>query len=286
MEKISVSALVAAAEPLVRLALREDLGRGDLTSRALVPKDRRARGRVIAKSDFILAGWPVAKRVFTLVDPKIRIQSSAHDGRRVKRNECLAVVLGPARSLLAAERTALNFLQQLSGIATLTARFVQAVQGTSARIAATRKTHPGLMRLEKYAVMVGGGLPHRLGLFDGILIKDNHLALSHGIAQAVRQARRVSGGRWPVEVEVESREQLDEALAAGADIILLDNMSLRELRRAVRRAKGRALLEASGGITLRLAARVARTGVDLISVGALTHSAPAVDISFEIEPGA
>lgn len=285
MKKFSLQGLLAAAEPVMVQALLEDLGRGDRTSLALVPEDCLAQAKLIAKSDFILAGWPIAKKVFTLLDPELRIQAAARDGRKVKAEECLALLCGRARPLLVAERTALNYLQQLSGIATLTARFVQAAKGTQARIAATRKTHPGLMRLEKYAVMVGGGVPHRLGLGDGILIKDNHLALTGSIGEAVRKARAAADKRIRVEVEVEDLDQLDQALAAGADIILLDNMSLEKMRRAVNRVRGRAWLEASGGVTLRNVARVARTGVDLISVGALTHSAPAVDISLEIEPG-
>jgi len=284
MKKFPLSALLLAAEPVMVQALLEDLGRGDHTSLALVPEACFAQARLLAKSNFLLAGWPIAQKVFTLLDPKVRIQSSARDGRRVKAGEILALLSGRARPLLVAERTALNYLQQLSGIATLTARFVQAVQGTGVRIAATRKIHPGLMRLEKYAVMVGGGVPHRLGLGDGILIKDNHLALAGDIAEAVRKARAAAGKRLPVEIEVEDLDQLDQALAAGADLILLDNMSLKKMRRAVKMAAGRAVLEASGGITLGNVARVARTGVDLISVGALTHSAPAVDISLEIEP--
>lgn len=284
MKAVPAQMLLRGADAIISTALAEDLGRGDLTTLALVPERSPAVGRLLAKSDFILAGWPVAARVFTILDPKVRIQSEVRDGQNIKTGTVIASLRGQARPMLVAERTALNFLQQLSGIATLTARYVQAVQGTRARITATRKTHPGLMRLEKYAVTVAGGLPHRLGLDDGILIKDNHLALAGSVTDAVRQARTRAGRKQPIEVEVETLGQVEEALAAGAEIIMLDNMSLSNMRRAVNLVAGRALLEASGGVTLRNVARVARTGVNLISVGALTHSAPAVDLSLEIEP--
>jgi nicotinate-nucleotide pyrophosphorylase (carboxylating) len=242
-----------------------------------------AQGTLLAKSDLILAGWPIAVRVFAKLDPNLRIQSASPEGRRIKAGRPIARLQGQARPMLMAERVALNFLQQLSGIATLTAHFVQAVEGTRARIAATRKTHPGLSRLEKYAVTVGGGIPHRLGLDDGILIKDNHLALAGSVTEAVRRARASRAGKKIIEVEVETLDQVQEAISAQADMIMLDNMSVAEMQRAVRLVAGRALLEASGGVTLQNVARVARTGVDFISVGALTHSAAAADISLEIQ---
>jgi nicotinate-nucleotide pyrophosphorylase (carboxylating) len=283
MRPIQPRRLLRGIDEIIARALAEDVGRGDLTTLSLVPERALAQGELLAKSDLILAGWPVARRVFAVLDPGVRISSAAEDGCTIKAGQVLARIQGRAQPMLTAERVALNFLQQLSGIATLTARFVRATRGTRARIAATRKTHPGLQRLEKYAVTVGGGLPHRLGLDDGVLIKDNHLALFGSVAEAVHRARGRAGKKLKIEVEVETLDQVEEALAAGADIIMLDNMALPEMRRAVKLVEGRALLEASGGVTLRKAARVARTGVDIISVGALTHSAPAVDISLEIQ---
>jgi len=275
--------LLQGIEQIISQALDEDLGPGDITTLAVVPPRLMAQGTLLAKSDLILAGWPIAVRVFAKLDPNLRIQSASQEGRRIKAGRPIARLQGRARPMLMAERVALNFLQQLSGIATLTAHFVQAVKGTRARIAATRKTHPGLSRLEKYAVTVGGGIPHRLGLDDGILIKDNHLALAGSVTEAVRRAKASRAGKKIIEVEVETLDQVKEAISAQADMIMLDNMSVAQMQRAVRLVAGRALLEASGGVTLQNVARVARTGVDFISVGALTHSAAAVDISFEIQ---
>ncbi|MBX6341097.1 MAG: carboxylating nicotinate-nucleotide diphosphorylase [Thermomicrobiaceae bacterium] len=271
---------------LIRLALEEDVGGGDITTQATVPPETRAVGRFLAKAPGVLSGLAVAAAVFAEVDPAVAFRPLARDGDPLVPGAVFAEVAGPARSVLTAERVALNFLQRLSGVATLTARYVEAVRGTRARIIDTRKTTPGMRLLEKAAVRHGGGHNHRVGLSDGILIKDNHLAAIGGpdrIARAVAAARAGAPHTLRVEVEVTSLDELDQALAAGADVVLLDNMSVEEMAEAVRRAAGRALLEASGGITLETVRAVAETGVDLISVGALTHSAPALDISLELE---
>lgn len=271
-------------------ALDEDLGRGDLTSRAVVRTNVKARGSFTAKQDLILAGVEVADAAFMSFDPYIQIESAAADGDEVKAGRVFARVTGDAQVLLAAERVALNFLQRLSGIATLTRKYVEAIAGTSAKIVDTRKTTPGLRRLEKYAVTVGGGQNHRLGLDDGVLIKDNHLALGGGVTEAVRRAREAVGHLHKIEVEVATLEQVKEALTAQADILLLDNMTPETVRQAVELVRAhepnerRTLTEASGGITLDNVRQYAEAGVDLISIGALTHSAPAVDISFKIKP--
>lgn len=278
-----------AVEEAVRRALAEDLPWGDLTTEALIPPEWTARARLVARQAGVVAGLPVAERVFRALDPAVSFRARVAEGARVEPGEVLAEVEGRARALLAGERTALNFLQRLSGIATLTARFVEAVGGTGVRIVDTRKTAPGLRALEKYAVRVGGGHNHRHGLSDGVLIKDNHLALLRragiSLGEAVRRARARVPHTVRVEVEVETLEELEEALQAGADLILLDNMPPDLLREAVRRARGRAVLEASGGIRLETVRAAAEAGVDLISVGALTHSAPALDISLEMEGG-
>lgn len=270
----------------IQRALVEDIGAGDITTEATVPEDTRATGIFLAKSDGVLSGLDVARQVFAMIDPAIRFQARARDGARVERGATLATVTGPARGILAGERVALNFLQRLSGIATVTARYVEAVRHTRARVIDTRKTTPGLRLLEKAAVRHGGGHNHRIGLFDGILIKDNHLAAIGGpdrIARAIRAARQRAPHTLRVQVEVTTLDELDQALAAEADAILLDNMEVETMAEAVRRTAGRALLEASGGITLETIRAVAETGVDLISVGALTHSAPSLDISLEFQ---
>ncbi|MFO7271542.1 MAG: carboxylating nicotinate-nucleotide diphosphorylase [Sphaerobacter thermophilus] len=271
---------------IVQLALAEDLGTGDVTTLATVPEGLQASGYLLAKSPGVLSGLEVAALVFHEVDPAITFEPLAADGDRIAPGQHLARVSGPARGILSAERVALNFLQRLSGVATLTARYVEAVEGTGARIIDTRKTTPGMRLLEKAAVRHGGGHNHRVGLSDGVLIKDNHLAAIGGsdrIARAVAAARAFAPHTLRIEVEVTSLEELDQALAAGADVILLDNMPIDMMAEAVRRTAGRAILEASGGITLETVRQVAETGVDLISSGALTHSAPALDISLEIE---
>jgi nicotinate-nucleotide pyrophosphorylase (carboxylating) len=227
----------------------------------------------------------MAAAAFRLLDDRVRVESVVSDGDRVPRAETLAVVSGPARAILTGERVALNLLGRLSGIATLTGSVVDAVAGTGAAVACTRKTTPGLRALEKYAVRCGGGANHRFGLDDAVLIKDNHLALAGGVGAAVARARAAVGHLVKVEVEVDTLEQLDEALAAGVDAVLLDNMTIDELRRAVERGEGRVLLEASGGITPETARSVAGTGVDVISLGWLTHSAPSLDVALEIDEG-
>jgi nicotinate-nucleotide pyrophosphorylase (carboxylating) len=272
-----------AIDRLVEAALAEDVGAGDLTSELTVPEEAPGRGRIVAKEKLVLAGARVASRAFELVDPRTALRWNARDGARVSAGQTVAEVSGLARSLLMAERVALNFLQRLSGIATQTAAFVDAVQGTGTRIVDTRKTTPGLRALEKYAVRVSGGHNHRFGLHDGILIKDNHLVSAGGVTSAVRAARDQAPHGLKVEVEVTTLAELEEALAAGADIVLLDNFAEEDWPAAVARAKGRALVEISGGIDLRRARVAASAGADLISVGALTHSVRAVDLSLEFE---
>lgn len=271
---------------IIRLALDEDIGTGDITTLATVPAGLRASGHFLAKSEGVVSGLTVAAAVFHEVDPSVEFQPLVQDGDRLERGMLLATVAGPARSLLSAERVALNFLQRLSGVATLTARYVAAVAGTGARVIDTRKTTPGMRLLEKAAVRHGGGHNHRVGLSDGVLIKDNHLAAIGGadrIARAIAAARELAPHTLRVEVEVTSLDELEQALAAGADVVLLDNMSTDEMAEAVRRTAGRAILEASGGITLETIRAVAETGVDLISAGALTHSAPSLDISLDLD---
>jgi len=265
--------------------LAEDVGRGDITTEAVVLPGVRARGRFVAKQDLVVAGLEVADAVFAVLDSSVEIEAFVTDGDRVSAGEVFARVDGPAEVLLAAERTALNLLQHLSGIATLTRAFVEAVAGTRAQIVDTRKTLPGLRMLQKYAVVVGGGRNHRFGLDDGILIKDNHIALAGSVRTAVERARKYAGHMHKIEVEVSNMDDLREALEARADIILLDNMSPEMVREAVRVVRERApevLVEASGGITLENVRAYAEAGVDFISIGALTHSAPAADISMKL----
>ena len=272
---------------IVSEALAEDLPYGDVTTEALVPSELEGKAAILVKKDGVLAGMDVAKEVFHQVDPLLRFKALVKDGAKVGKGKVVSTIEGKVASMLKSERTALNFLQHLSGIATETARYVDAVAGTKAIITDTRKTIPGLRMLEKYAVRVGGGHNHRLNLSDGVLIKDNHLAILRssgvGLAEAVKKARRHVPRNLKIEVEVESVKQAREALSAGADIIMLDNMKLKDMRRVVELVHGRALLEASGGITLDNVRSVAEAGVDLISVGALTHSAKALDISMEVE---
>jgi len=274
-------------EQVVARALAEDVGAGDVTTEALVPADLEASASILAKRDGVLAGMDVVKEVFRQVDPSLRVKALVKDGARVKKGQVVGKVRGRVASILKGERVALNFLQRMSGIAAETARYVEAVAGTKAVITDTRKTAPGLRVLDKYAVQVGGGRNHRMNLADGVLIKDNHLVAlrsrSMTLEDAVRKARERVPRGLKVEVEVGSIEELEEALSAGADSIMLDNMKLEEMRRAVRLVRGRALVEASGGITLDNVRSVAETGVDLISVGALTHSTTALDISLELE---
>jgi nicotinate-nucleotide pyrophosphorylase (carboxylating) len=270
---------------LVKQALAEDIGSGDVTSLATIPDDATARAHMVARESMLVAGLPVAREVFAQLSGFIQITECLADGGRASRGAVLLRIQGPARAILSAERVALNFVQRLSGIATLTAEYVRRITGTHAKILDTRKTTPGWRRFEKYAVTCGGGQNHRMGLFDMVLIKDNHLsalrdAKPNPIAAAVAAARKA----WPrlkIEVEADELAQVEMALSAGADIILLDNMSLAQLRAAVRLARGMAALEASGGVNLDTVAAIAQTGVDFISVGAITHSARSMDVALD-----
>jgi len=271
-------------EPLVRRALEEDLGRaGDLTSDAVLLPHQTALASVVARAAGRLAGLQVALAAFRLLEPSVKIEALALDGEDVKAGAILATVQGHARSILSAERTALNLLGRLCGIATATRDMARLVEPHGAHIVCTRKTTPGLRALEKYAVRCGGGHNHRFGLDDAILIKDNHIALAGGLKTAVERARRAVGHLIKIEVEVDSLDQLREVLDLGVDVVLLDNMALETLREAVALAKGRAITEASGGINPKTAAAIAAaTGVDLLSVGWLTHSAPALDVALDV----
>lgn len=266
----------------VARALKEDVGDGDITTAATVPVDARARGRITQKAPGVIFGLDAAEQSFRALDETIGFERHCPEGEWRDGGPVLDIQ-GSASAILTGERTALNFLQRLSGVATLTARCVRAVQGTEARILDTRKTTPGLRELEKSAVVAGGGINYRTGLFDAILIKENHAALAGGVGEAVRKAR-AHAADVPLEVECRTLEEVDEALAAGAPQILLDNMTTEQLREAVERVAGRAALEASGGVTLETLGEIAATGVNFISVGALTHSAPALDLSLILEP--
>jgi nicotinate-nucleotide pyrophosphorylase (carboxylating) len=268
---------------LIDRALAEDVPAGDLTTIATVPDDARARAQIVQKAEGVIAGLEVAEAVFHRLDLELRWHVHAEEGQW-REGGLVAEVAGHARPILTGERVALNFLGRLSGIATLTARYVKAIEGTGAVILDTRKTTPGLRLLEKQAVVAGGGRSHRSGLSDALLVKENHAALAGGVREATRQAVEGAPPGVAVEVEAASLDELDEALAAGARSILLDNMSADELSAAVERTAGRAELEASGGVTLETVRAIAETGVDRISVGALTHSAPALDLSLELEP--
>jgi nicotinate-nucleotide pyrophosphorylase (carboxylating) len=269
---------------VVKNALKEDNAFDDITTIATVVSTRRARGAVVARSAGVIAGVPLALEAFRQLDPKVNLRVDAGDGTRVAAGSPVIFLSGHARPLLSAERVALNFMQRLSGIASLTARYVDKVRGTRARIFDTRKTTPGWRALEKYAVRCGGGVNHRMDLSDAVLIKDNHLAALDGnIALAVKRVRKLVPEGTRIEVECDRREQVEAALEAGVDIILLDNMSVDALRECAALAKGRAFTEASGGITLDTVRAVAETGVDWISVGALTHSAPVLDLALDFE---
>jgi nicotinate-nucleotide pyrophosphorylase (carboxylating) len=267
---------------LIDLALEEDLGIGDVTTRALIPPDRQGAAQIRAKQHLVVAGLPVAHRVFRRLDPRLQVSQEAEEGEEVAPGTVLARVTGPLAAILTGERTALNFLMRLSGIATYTRKMVEAIAGFPAAIVDTRKTTPGWRTLEKYAVRMGGGANHRFGLFDGVLIKNNHLTAVGSLTEAVRLARAYTHHLLKIEVEVTSLVELEEALAAGADIIMLDNMDEAAMTLAVHHTADRALLEASGTMTLERLPQVAATGVNLISMGALTHSAPAVDIHLRI----
>ena len=272
-------------EPVVRRALAEDLGRaGDVTAQACIPEGARMRAVFAARKAGVLAGIDCVRLAVLAMDPDASVDLKLRDGEAFEAGAVLAEVEADARAFLAAERTALNLLGRLCGIATLTQAYVAAVAGTKARIADTRKTTPGLRALEKHAVLCGGGVNHRFGLDDAILIKDNHVAVCGGVGEAVRRARASVGHLMKVEVEVDGLDQLDEALAAGPDVVMLDNFTLPMLREAVARTGGRITLEASGGVNLETVRGIAETGVDVISVGALTHSAPALDVGLDAMP--
>jgi nicotinate-nucleotide pyrophosphorylase (carboxylating) len=267
---------------IVKKALSEDVGSGDVTTKATISSSSKSEAVILCKQDGLLAGSDIAKEVFRQVDSEITVRFEADDGDKIKANRVIAYLSGPTRGILTAERTALNFLQRFSGIATLTARFVEAVKGTKAIITDTRKTTPGLRMFEKYAVRMGGGVNHRMGLYDMILIKDNHEAACGSISKAVGAAKKSNPG-LKIEVECKSTDDVKEALSAiGVDRIMLDNMTLAQMRRAVKMASGRIEIEASGGVNLRRVRSVAETGVGFISIGALTHSAPSLDISLDI----
>ena len=276
------SSILAA---VVKVALEEDRAFEDVTTIATVVSDRRIRGRLVSREEGVIAGIPLAIEAFRQMDAKITMRIDVEDGGHVADGTAVMFISGHARSVLSAERVALNYLQRLSGIASLTARYVDAVRGTNAKILDTRKTTPGWRALEKYAVRAGGGTNHRKDLASGVLIKDNHLAAVEGdIDLAVRRAREIARPGTLIEVECESREQVEAALAAGADIIMLDNMPLELVRECVAFVRGRATVEASGGVTLDTVRAIAGTGVDWISVGALTHSAKALDLGLDFDP--
>lgn len=268
---------------IISMALNEDVGTGDITTETTIPADKTASGRFIAKEDMIICGIDVAELVFRTVDESISFNANFKDGDKVCKGDVIATVNGNARNVLTAERTSLNLMQRLTGIATRTHEAVKCVEGTKAKITDTRKTTPGLRVLEKYAVRAGGGTNHRFNLADGILIKDNHIAVSGGIKNAVANARKAAPHTLKIEVEVETKEQLAEALEAGADIIMLDNMSNELMSECVKIIDGRALVEASGNMGDKDLYEVAKTGVDIISIGALTHTVRAADISLKFK---
>ncbi|MBY5540412.1 carboxylating nicotinate-nucleotide diphosphorylase [Rhizobium leguminosarum] len=269
-------------EPLVRAALLEDLGlAGDITSASVIPRNHRSTVVMAARQPGVIAGLDAAELAFSLVDPEIVLRRHLQDGDAVKPGDVIATIEGPSRGLLSAERTALNFLGHLSGIATVTAGIAAAIRSTKASVACTRKTTPGLRALEKYAVQAGGGMNHRFALYDAVLIKDNHVAIAGGVAEAIRRARAGVGHMVKIEVEVDTLDQLREAMETGVYAVLLDNMTPDQLREAVAIVAGRAITEASGRVTPITAAAIAASGVDLISVGWLTHSAPVLDIGLD-----
>jgi nicotinate-nucleotide pyrophosphorylase (carboxylating) len=272
----------------VELGLTEDIGSGDVTTLATVPPSARASAFMAAREPLVVAGLALAAAAFQQLSPEVKVERQSEDGQHLKAGAVLMTVSGPARALLSAERVALNFVQRLSGVATLTSQFVQAIKGTRTQILDTRKTTPGWRRFEKYAIACGGGQNHRMGLYDMVLIKDNHLAALNsehaGAIDAAVQRARTQYPNLKVEVEADTLDQVEQALNAGADLILLDNMNPLQLRLAVQKCKGRAQTEASGGITLASVRAVAEAGVDFVSVGALTHSARAVDIGLDFQP--
>ncbi len=275
--------MTALLTQLIDMALAEDIGAGDITTDYLVPQNSQGRGIIVAKEDLVLAGLDIAKTVFRRLDPEVRLQSAYEDGAEIACGESVLYLEGSLRALLTAERPALNFLQHLSGIATHVRTYVKALNDSRVRLVDTRKTTPGWRVLEKYAVRIGGAHNHRMGLFDGVLIKDNHIAACGGIQQAVTAARKQISHLIKIEVEVSDLAGVYEALESGADVIMLDNMEIPQIREAVSIIEHRAIVEVSGGVTLKHLTDLAETGVDLISSGALTHSARAVDLSMRIE---
>ena len=274
-------------DALIRLALEEDIGTGDRTTLATIPADSVCRAHVLAKSDVVVAGMPYFRRVFECLDPKVEVQGIVEEGQRVETGTSIAELQGPTRSILTGERVALNILQRLTGVATMTRRYAEALNGTSTKVVDTRKTTPGMRTMQKYAVRIGGGSNHRFGLDSGILVKDNHIAACGSLTLAVERVRKESPHLLRIEVETKTLAEVDEAISCGADVILLDNMSLDLLKDAVGRVKssGKAILtEASGNVTLARIRMLAGTGVDFISVGALTHSVTAADLSLKVLP--
>ena len=281
LEPITEALSPESIDSLINTALSEDVGPGDVTSDAVIPADMTCRGKIVCKEDGVVAGLSVARRVFELVDDRISFDAKTRDGDKVQTEAIVARLHGPARGILKGERVALNFLQHLSGVATMTARYVKAVEGTKTKILDTRKTTPGLRALEKYATRVGGAVNHRMGLYDAVLIKDTHLALIGGIGSALRFARKA----YPeaeVEIEVSNLQELEQALADKAPRILLDNFSCGQVREAMQIIRGRAVVEVSGGVQVSNARAYALAGADYISVGALTHSATALDFSMKL----
>jgi len=269
-------------DKIIEQALLEDIGTGDITTEFIIPSNLKAKGIIKTSEEGVVAGLDIICLVFKKLDPEICFQSKIKDGKNILPGEVLAKITGSARTILKGERVALNFLQRMSGIATITSKFCQEVKDLPVRIVDTRKTTPGLRILEKYAVRMGGGYNHRFGLYDAVLIKDNHIAAAGGIKSAVNSVRKQISHTVNIEVEVENLSQLQEALEMKVDIIMLDNMNLETVKEAVKMVKGEVLIEASGGITLEKVRKIAQTGVDLISVGALTHSVKSLDISMEI----
>ncbi|MEK7698679.1 MAG: carboxylating nicotinate-nucleotide diphosphorylase [Nitrospirota bacterium] len=279
--------ILSKTDSILTQALLEDIGEGDVTTNTIIPENHRSKVVLIAKEDFVLAGLPFTERIFKLVNLALKFKANKKDGDIVKKGAVIATINGNTRSLLMAERTALNILQRLSGIATLTCRFVEKVKGLPVKIVDTRKTIPGLRTFEKYAVRAGGGKNHRFGLFDGILIKDNHIKAAGSIEKAVKMAKLKAQHMLKIEVEAKNIREVRSALSAGAEIIMLDNMSIEGIKKSVRMIRShdpQVIIEASGNINLENVRVIAETGVDLISVGALTHSATAVDISMDILP--
>ncbi|WP_044872144.1 carboxylating nicotinate-nucleotide diphosphorylase [Pseudomonas sp. LFM046] len=280
MPNLLLADLIAEIEANVRVALKEDIGSGDITAQ-LIPDNRQARATVITREAAIIAGTAWVDEVFRQLDPRVKVDWQVKDGQRAEANQALFHLEGPARALLSGERSALNFLQCLSGVATRVGHYVELVKGTQVKLLDTRKTLPGLRLAQKYAVTCGGGHNHRIGLYDAFLIKENHIAASGGIAQAIEAAHRIAPGK-PVEVEVESLDELQQALDAGADIIMLDELSLDDMRTAVTLTAGRAKLEASGGVNETTLRTIAETGVDYVSIGTLTKDVKAIDLSMRL----